>query len=187
MKQWKLFLAFFRVGMLGYGGGPSSIPLIHTEVVDKNNWISKDDFSDVLAIGNALPGPIGTKLAGYIGWRIGGIIGMLNAIVATTLPTVILLVLLLTTLNHFIGIAWVQGMSKAVVPVVGVMLTMLTWEFIQKSRESLGLKTTSILLVAGFILLSIFHIHPAILIGCLIGYSFISRSKKEQKKKVKAS
>ncbi|WP_088041397.1 chromate transporter [Bacillus sp. EAC] len=187
MKQWRLFIAFFRVGMLGYGGGPSSIPLIHKEVVDKYKWLNKDDFSDVLAIGNALPGPIATKLAGYVGWRIGGLLGMLNAIIATTLPTVILLLLLLSTLNHFKNIAWVQGMSNAVVPVVGVMLATLTWEFIKKSKESLGLKTTGLILVASFILLYSVNVHPAILIGCLIGFAFFSRSEKEQKKKVKAS
>jgi len=185
--QWKLFLAFFRVGMLGYGGGPSSIPLIHTEVVDKYKWLNKDDFSDVLAIANALPGPIATKLAGYVGWRTGGVVGMLNAIIATTLPTVFLLMLLLSTLNHFKGVAWVQGMSNAVVPVVGVMLATLTWEFIEKSKESLGWKITSLIVVASFILLYFLNVHPAILIGCLVGYAFFSKSKNEKKKKVKAS
>jgi chromate transporter len=66
MKQIQLFFAFFRVGMLGYGGGPSSIPLVHKEVVEKYKWMNDDEFADVLALGNALPGPIATKMAGYI-------------------------------------------------------------------------------------------------------------------------
>ena len=71
MTQWQLFLAFFRVGMLGYGGGPSSIPLVHQEVVKKYGWMDDDEFADVLALGNTLPGPIATKMAGYIGYRVG--------------------------------------------------------------------------------------------------------------------
>jgi len=67
MKALHIFLAFFRVGMLGYGGGPASIPLVHKEVVDKYKWMNEDDFSDVLALANTLPGPIATKMAGYIG------------------------------------------------------------------------------------------------------------------------
>ena len=76
MKQADIFMAFFRVGILGYGGGPSSIPLVHKEVVDKYKWMDTDEFGDVLALGNALPGPIATKMAGYIGYRVGGILGM---------------------------------------------------------------------------------------------------------------
>ncbi len=61
--QWRIFLAFFRVGMLGYGGGPASIPLVHKEVVDHYKWMTDEEFGDVLALGNTLPGPIVTKLA----------------------------------------------------------------------------------------------------------------------------
>ena len=64
MKQVQLFMAFFRVGMLGYGGGPSSIPLVHKEVVEKYKWMNDDEFADVLALRNTLPGPISTKMAG---------------------------------------------------------------------------------------------------------------------------
>ena len=70
-----IFIAFFRSGMLGFGGGPSSIPLVHKEVVGTFKWMDDDEFSDVLALGNTLPGPINTKMAGYIGYRVGGIMG----------------------------------------------------------------------------------------------------------------
>ncbi|MBU5195311.1 chromate transporter, partial [Vibrio cholerae] len=92
------FLAFFRVGILGYGGGPSSIPLVKKEVVDKYKWMTDDEFSDVLALGNALPGPIATKMAGYIGWQVKGVFGMINAIIASVVPTILLMIVLLTFL-----------------------------------------------------------------------------------------
>ena len=108
---------------------------------------------------------------------------MLNAIIATTLPTVFLLMLLLSTLNHFKGVAWVQGMSNAVVPVVGVMLATLTWEFIEKSKESLGWKITSLIVVASFILLYFLNVHPAISIGCLVGYAFLQKVKMKRRRR----
>src|SRR5690606_39908313 len=89
--QWNLFLAFFRVGILGYGGGPASIPLIHKEVVSTYKWMKDEEFGDMLALANTLPGPIATKLAGYIGYRVSGILGLLNAVLATILPTIVLL------------------------------------------------------------------------------------------------
>lgn len=171
MKQADIFLAFFRVGILGYGGGPSSIPLVHKEVVERYKWMTSDEFGDVLALGNALPGPINTKMSGYIGYRVGGLLGMINALVATILPSAILMILLLTVLNAYKDKPWVSGMSRAVVPVVAVMLATLTWDFVKKSMTSnLGWIWTILFLIASFVILQLLNIHPAFLIfGLLIG------------------
>ncbi|WP_421381565.1 chromate transporter [Bacillus salacetis] len=187
MKQLQLFLAFFRVGMLGYGGGPSSIPLVHKEVVEKYKWMDDDDFSDVLALGNAMPGPIATKMAGYIGWRVGGFLGMVNAVLATIIPTIILMILLLNVLNAYKDKAWVQGMANAVVPVVGVMLGVLTWDFIKKSKGALGWSVTIGILIGSLIIIEILGIHPAIVIGGLLAYALLGKKKMVPEREVKAS
>ena len=177
MKQVDLFLAFFRVGMLGYGGGPSSIPLVHKEVVEKYKWMNEDDFADVLALGNTLPGPIATKMAGYIGYRVAGIIGMINAVFATITPTIILMIVLLTSLSSFKNLPWVSGMTKAVVPVVGVMLATLTWDFFKKSKNTLGIRNACLIVGASLVLLEVFHFHPAILIGALLLFALVKKDK----------
>ncbi|RAK20416.1 chromate transporter [Anoxybacillus vitaminiphilus] len=182
MKQLQLFLAFFRVGMLGYGGGPSAIPLIHKEVVQKYKWMSDDEFSDILALGNALPGPIATKMAGYIGYRVAGIIGMLNAVLATTIPTVILMIVLLMFISSVKDEPWVLGMTKAVVPVVAVMLGVLTWEFMKQSNSSLGLLSTILFAIGSLIVLEFFHVHPAILIAVLLFSALVGKGEKTNEK-----
>src|SRR3954449_6290359 len=131
--QLNLFIAFFRSGMLGFGGGPSTIPLVHKEVVGTFKWMNDDEFSDVLALGNTLPGPINTKMAGYIGYRVGGIMGLILALIAAILPTVLLMLALLTSFNLFKDNPRVQGMTNAVIPIVGVMMGVLTWSFLKKS------------------------------------------------------
>jgi len=168
MKQKDIFVAFFRSSILGYGGGPSTIPLIYKEVVETFKWMKDEEFSDVLAIGNMLPGPINTKLAGYIGYRIGGILGMINAVLATILPTIILMILLLTTLTSFKDIKWVNGMKESIVPVVGVMLGVLTWQFYKSSKSGLKTPTIMIHLIVVLILIQFLHIHPGIIIACLL-------------------
>src|SRR6478735_4140094 len=106
MKQFHIFYAFFKVSLLGYGGGPSSIPLVHKEVVERYKWLNDDDFGDILALGNTLPGPINTKMAGYIGYRVGGWLGMINAVLATSVPTILLMIILLTSLTTFKDLDW---------------------------------------------------------------------------------
>ena len=135
-----IFIAFFRSGMLGFGGGPSSIPLIHKEVVSTFKWMTDDEFSNVVALGNTLPGPINTKMAGYIGYRVGGMIGLLVALFAGVLPTVLLMLALLTSFNQFKDNPNVQGMTNAIVPIVGVMMGVLTWGFLKKAKNGLGWK-----------------------------------------------
>ncbi|MFD2762180.1 chromate transporter [Lentibacillus juripiscarius] len=173
--QFHLFLAFFRVGILGYGGGPGSIPLIHKEVVDKYKWVSDEEFGDILALGNTLPGPIATKLAGYIGHRVSGLLGMFNAIFATILPTIILMIVLLMSLSSIRDFDWVQGMTAAVIPVVGVMLAVLTWQFFEKAGKGMGWKQTIIMSAVVLILLQFAGIHPGIVIAALIVMALFKR------------
>lgn len=188
MKHIQIFLAFFRVGILGYGGGPSSIPLVHKEVVDKYKWLDTDEFGDILALGNALPGPIATKMAGYIGYRVGGILGMLNALFATMVPTILLMILLLTVLNAYKDQPWVHGMATAVVPVVAVMLAVLTWDFAKKSSQSqLGWKWTFIFIVISAILLQVLSIHPAIIILFLLVAALVKKDSSQAKEEKDAS
>src|SRR5690625_4628439 len=98
--------------------------------------MNDEEFADTLALANTLPGPINTKLDGYIGWRVGGWVGMLNAIIAASVPTAILMVLLLTILYAYKDNPFVQGMSKGVIPVAGVMIGTLAWGLIRLSDKS---------------------------------------------------
>ena len=177
MLQINIFVAFSRSSILGYGGGPSTIPLVYKEVVETFKWMNEEEFGDVLAIGNTLPGPINTKLAGYIGYRVGGIIGMINALIATTVPTVLLMILLLGTLSTFKEIHWVKGMTKSIVPVVGVMLGILTWQFISSSRSGLKTHTVMIHIVIGVVCIQFLNIHPGIMIGLLLLFALIQPTK----------
>ncbi|PLS18113.1 chromate transporter [Bacillus sp. M6-12] len=177
MKQANIFMAFFRVGVLGYGGGPSSIPLVHKEAVEKYKWMDSDEFGDTLALANALPGPIATKMAGYIGYKVGGILGMINGLIATMVPTIILMILLLKFLNSYKDQAWVSGMSAAVVPVVAVMLATMTWDFIKKSTGSqLGWGWTILFVAASLLLMEFIHIHPAVIIFALLLAALLKKS-----------
>ncbi|GAA3318633.1 hypothetical protein GCM10020331_022220 [Ectobacillus funiculus] len=62
MTDWiNILIGFFLANVLGYGGGPASIPLMYAEIVTHHHWLTNTEFSNMLALGNALPGPIATK------------------------------------------------------------------------------------------------------------------------------
>ena len=67
-----LFVSFLRASILGFGGGPSMVLLIQSEVVDLHGWLSNAEFLDAFAFGNALPSPIATKLAAFTGYHVAG-------------------------------------------------------------------------------------------------------------------
>jgi chromate transporter len=182
-RDWKtqlnLMIAFFRSGILGFGGGPSAIPLVHLEVVKKFKWMDDEEFSDTLALANTMPGPINTKMAGYIGYRVGGILGCIISLLATVVPTALMMIFLLQLLQAFKDIPWVQHMSASVVPVVAVMLGVMTWDFINKSGTSLGWKKAIFFLAGSLIVMEMLNIHPGILILVMIGLAFIPERKRE--------
>jgi len=182
-KQLDIFIAFFRSGILGYGGGPSTIPLMYKEVVERFNWMGAEEFGDILALANTMPGPINTKMAGYIGYRVGGYVGMVNAILATILPTIVAMILLFASIDKIKQFNWVNGMIAAIIPVVGVMMGTLTWQFLKNTKKDFGTGKTIVLSVLIFIVLQILHIHPAIVIAVFLIAAFIHRDKEQVVKK----
>lgn len=169
MIYWQLFLAFFIPGILGYGGGPASIPLIENEVVDRYDWLTVNEFSEVLALGNALPGPIATKMAGYIGYEVGGIFGAVVAVFATVAPSLILMVTLLGLLMKYKESPKVKRLTVLVRPVIAVLLGVMTYDFFFSSYEGVGIWQTIAIGVIAFVLMERLKVHPAYVIaGSLI-------------------
>ncbi|MCZ8511991.1 chromate transporter [Paenibacillus filicis] len=139
MNLLKLFWGFFLANVLGYGGGPSSIPLIQEEVVNQYGWLTNAQFADVLAVSNALPGPIATKIAAFVGYQQAGWAGLIVTSLATIAPSAIGLIVLLKILDRFRKSSSVKGMTLLVQPVIAVMMITLTWELGHLSYLSIGI------------------------------------------------
>jgi chromate transporter len=89
----ELFLSFFKIGMLAFGGGFNSIPLIQHETINIHHWLSLSEFRDGIALGQITPGPVLITSA-FIGYKVYGFIGAVTATVAIFTPSLILLFLL---------------------------------------------------------------------------------------------
>jgi len=184
MIYWQLFIAFFRIGIFGFGGGPTMVPLFHTECVRKYKWVTDEDFADNLALGNALPGPIATKLAAFIGYRVRGWKGALVANIGVVLPVVILMIGLLEVIYKWKDAPGVHGMIQAIGPVIAVMTGVLTWEFLQKSWQGAKSKSgVSISLALSLVALLFLDWHPGIVVGIALVISFAYSTLSVRKRK----
>ena len=164
MIQKQLFLAFFRSGLVGFGGGPATIPLIKKEVVENYQFLTDDEFYEIMAIGNTLPGPIVTKLAGYIGYRVGGMLGLVNAILAAIIPSIIMMIVLIQLLFQLDQQAFVKGMLNGVMPIIGVMMFIVFIECLQKTKKSMGIVKMMLIIIVAFFTILILHIDPVLVV-----------------------
>jgi chromate transporter len=173
---WHLVWGFFVANVLGYGGGPSSIPLMEAQIVDGYHWLSETQFTHVLALANALPGPIATKIATYVGYGSGGLVGLLLAIAATVVPSSVAVVVLLRLLNKYRQSDVVRGMTLLVQPVIAVMMALLTWQIGRDSVHMLGWWQALAIATVAFVLMERFKVHPALVIVAAFVYGgFIVR------------
>ncbi|URN92715.1 MAG: chromate transporter [Candidatus Pristimantibacillus lignocellulolyticus] len=169
----QLMWGMMKTGIVGFGGGPSVIPLIRHEAVKTYQWINDDEFGEILAIANALPGPIATKIAAYLGYRIKGVKGAVVAVLGHILPSSLAMILLMSGVYFLSASPIIQGMISAVIPVVAVMLGVMMYEFGQKAVKGLGIYLGIVSFVLAFLLLQVIEIHPAIVIIVFLSYGTV--------------
>lgn len=169
-RYMQLSWAMMKTGIIGYGGGPSVIPLIRYEAVTHYKWIEDEEFGEILALANALPGPIATKIAAYLGYREKGTLGAIVSVLAHIIPSGIAMILLLTTVQFLSSAVFIQGMIGAVTPVIAVMLGMMAYEFGERAVKGLGKYVGFGFFAIAFALLQGVHLHPAFVILLFLCY-----------------
>lgn len=99
----RLFWTFFKIGLLGFGGGYAMISMIQGEVVSRHHWMTMGQFTDIVAVSQSTPGPIGINSATYVGYTsmvnagfapYWGVLGSLIATVAVVLPSFVLMLII---------------------------------------------------------------------------------------------
>ena len=91
MIYWQLILVYLKIGMFGFGGGYAMLSLIQYEVVDHHHWLTLQQFTDVVAISQMTPGPIGINSATYVGYAVTqSVWGAVVTTIAVCLPSFIL-------------------------------------------------------------------------------------------------
>ena len=98
-----LFITFFEIGLFGFGGGYGMLSLIQHETVEAHHWLSTSEFTDIVAISQMTPGPIGINSATYCGYtaihnagygHLMAVLGSATATFALVLPSLVLMILI---------------------------------------------------------------------------------------------
>lgn len=91
---WQLFVTFLKIGAFTFGGGWAMISIIEREIVDRHRWIERENFLDLLAIAQSLPGILAVNIATSVGDRIKGVKGSVVAALGTILPSFVIILLI---------------------------------------------------------------------------------------------
>lgn len=118
----KLFISFLQIGLFSIGGGYAALPLIQNQVVDKNQWLTMTEFSDLITIAEMTPGPIAINSSTFVGNRIGGIVGSLIATFGCVLPSFIIVLILAYFYQKYKKLSAVQGVLDGLRPAVVAMI-----------------------------------------------------------------
>ncbi len=156
-----LFISFAKTGAVAYGGGPSMVPLLKAEVVERRKWIGTEDFMDALAIGNALPGPIITKMASAIGYRKAGWPGVIVSLIGIIMPSALALLILMGFVSLVKDNPLVTSMLRGLRPVVVAMLAYAAWDMAPNALKS---RTAWVICAISLALMVFSPLHPALII-----------------------
>ena len=132
MVYWQLLLVYLKVGLFGFGGGYAMLSLIQDEIVTRHGWLTEQQFTDIIAVSQVTPGPIGINSATYVGYTVtGSVWGSVLATVAVCIPSIILVFSIAVAFNKVRNNRWVEaaffGIRPASVGLVAAAALMLTF------------------------------------------------------------
>ncbi|MEA1975535.1 MAG: chromate transporter [Bacillota bacterium] len=163
-----LFLKFMKIGAFSYGGGYTALSLIEREIVHNSNYLTTDEFLDVLALSQITPGPVGINASTYVGYKIMGFSGAIVATIAVVIVSFILVIIVAHYFLKFRDSKIIESILLGLKPAIIGMILTVTYK--------LGMKTISDykdILIICLVVISVtkFKVHPIIAIfsSALIG------------------
>ena len=183
MQPVLLFFTFLKISLFAIGGAYTFLPLMERDLVDKYQWLTKEEFIDILGITRMFPGAISIKFASYTGYKIAGIPGLLAANAGNLIATVALVVFASTLYMKFKDSPHVKEAFTMIQLAVCAMLISLVVD-LAKSNTILTVETllsvkAGIVVCASLVLFLFTRTHPAFIIlgaGMLgVIFSFLNK------------
>ena len=162
MLLWKLLSSFIQIGAFSFGGGYAALPLIQHQVVELHNWLSFNEFSDLITISQMTPGPIAINSATFVGLKIDGLLGAIVATLGCIIPSCIIVSLIAYVYLKYKQMSVIQSILKyirpAVVAMIGVSgLLIIQDSFFSKTNVNIS---SIVIFIVSIILLRVKKLNP---------------------------
>ena len=112
-----LFLEFMKIGLVAVGGGPATLPYL-MELTEKYDWYTMEDLTNMIAVSESTPGPLGLHMATYAGFKTLGLFGGVVSTAGLVLPSLVVICLIARFLENFSENKYVKGAFAAIRPAV---------------------------------------------------------------------
>ena len=167
---WQLFYTFFKIGAFTLGGGYAMLSMVEKAVVDKKQWIPSDEFWDMIAIVQSLPGVFAVNTALYVGHRIAGKKGAVAAMLGAIIPSIVIILLLATIFREYSDLPVVERIFKGIRPCVVALILAPSLRMIKSAKITWK---TVIIPIATVVLIWWLKVSPAWVILAAIAGSLV--------------
>jgi len=176
-KAFELFWSFFKIGAFTLGGGYAMLSMVEKAVVDQKKWIPNDEFWDMIAVVQPLPGVFAVNTALYVGHRVAGTKGAFAAMLGAIIPSIVIILLLATVFHEYRNQPVVERIFKGIRPCVVALILAPSLRMIKSAKVTWK---TAIIPVATVLLIWKFpgktaYVILAAIVGSLIYAVIINR------------
>ena len=183
-RSLELFFTFMKIGAFTLGGGYAMLSMVEKAIVDQKKWIENDEFWDMMAIVQSLPGVFAVNTALYVGEKVAGRKGAFASMLGAILPSIVIILLLATVFREFRDNPVVERIFKGIRPCVVALILAPSLRMIKSAKVTW--KTAIIPILAVFLIwwckISPAYVILTAIAGSLIYALIIERKAKEAKK-----
>ena len=164
----QLYLAFFRIGGLTFGGGLTMLPMLKHELVEKKGWVTEDDLLDYYAVGQCTPGIIAVNVSTFVGYKRKGISGAVFSTLGMISPSLVIISVIAAFLKQFMDY---PAVVHATAGIKAVVCALMLNTVITMGKKTLVNRISVFICIAGF--LAMFTPVPSVLLVIVSGLTGI--------------
>ncbi len=153
----ELFKTFFKIGVVTFGGGYAMIPLIEADVVDKNKWVDKEEFLNLIAIAQSCPGVFAVNISTFIGYKLKKTPGAVCTTLGAALPSFLIILLIAMFFHQFQDNKIVAAMFRGIRPAVVALIAVPTFNLAKNAHITLS---NCWIPIAGALLIWLLDVNP---------------------------
>lgn len=160
-KLGELYISFFKIGGLTFGGGLAMLPMLQREVVEDRGWCTEEEILDMYAIGQCTPGIIAVNTATYVGYKQAGFFGGMAGTLGVISPSIIIICLIASILQNFIHLpAVIHALAGIRIVVCALMMNTV----VTMARKGIVDKMGAVLFAAAFLLACFTPVPTAVIV-----------------------